>query len=397
MNDDRRWLRTLMLIAACASTATGTALADALDDVLRTAVAKKRVPGVVAIVANAERVEYRRALGMKGDGIFAIASMTMPVTSVAVMQLVEAGKVKLDEPASTYLPELAQVKVLEKGVLRSPKSPITVRHLLTHTSGYGYEFFNRELFEYVAAGKLSSAMAGDDGFLKAPLIFDPGTRWEYGISTDWLGRLVERVSGRTLEAYLRQAVFDPLGMSDTYFNVPAGKHARLMGGFVRGQDGALAAIPREPFQDVEFFSGGGGLYSTPDDYSKLACAILGNGRLGEARILTADSVEQMARNQIGELTVRPMRSMVLQFAKDRAVMPGRPDKFGLGFAMNAAPIENGRGANALSWAGLFNTFFWIDRDKKVCAVLFTQMLPFLEDGPRALMEEFERAVYARKR
>jgi CubicO group peptidase (beta-lactamase class C family) len=269
-----------------------------------------------------------------------------------------------------------------------------VRQLLTHSAGFGYEFLNKELHDYVAKGRVPSVMAGGDGFLKAPLLFDPGTRWEYGINTDWLGKLVEKVSGQTLEAYFRQGVFEPLGMEDTYFNVPPEKQPRLVSLSERKEDGSLAEQPRPTAKPVEFFSGGGGLFSTAEDYLKFARAIMAGGQLGQRRILTPESVALMGRNQIGELGLRPVTSFIPQLAKDGTVMPGRPDKFGLGFALNTGPLEKGRGANTLSWAGIYNTFFWIDRDKKICAVLMTQMLPFLDDGPQALVEDFDRAVYA---
>jgi methyl acetate hydrolase len=386
------WLGALMIVAAYAQSAPARSTAG-LDNVLRAAVEQRRVPGVVAMVATADAVAYQGAFGVNKDGIFAIASMTKPVTSVAVMQLVEAGKVRLDEPAATYLPELGAVQVLEGGVLRAPKTPITVRQLLTHTSGFGYEFLNGDLHEYAAKGKIPSVMAGGDGFMKAPLVFDPGTRWEYGINTDWLGKLVEKVSGQTLEAYFRRQVFAPLGMDDTFFNVPPDKQPRMVSVYQRTADGALAEQPRPPAKPVEFFSGGGGLHSTAADYVKFARAMMAGGRLGPRRILTQESVAQMGRNQIGELALRPMPSFIPQLAKDRAVMPGQPDKFGLGFALNTQPLEKGRGASTLSWAGIFNTFFWIDREKNVCAVLMTQMLPFLDDGPQALVNDFDRAVY----
>jgi CubicO group peptidase (beta-lactamase class C family) len=387
------WLGALMIVAASAQGAPARSTAG-LDNVLRAAVEQRRVPGVVAIVATADAVAYQGAYGIKKDAIFAIASMTKPVTSVAVMQLVEAGKVKLDVPAATYLPELAAVQVLEGGALRAPKGPITVRHLLTHTSGFGYEFLNADLHDYAAKGKIPSAFAGGDGFMKAPLVFDPGARWEYGINTDWLGRLVEKVSGQTLEAYFRQHVFAPLGMDDTFFNVPPDKQPRQPSVFQRTAGGALAEQPRPPAKPVTFFSGGGGLHSTAEDYVKFARAILAGGQLGQRRILTPESVAMMGRNQLGELSLRQMPSFMPQLAKDGAAMPGQPDKFGFGFALNTQPLEKGRGANTLSWAGIFNTFFWIDRDKKVCAVLMMQLLPFLDDGPQALVNDFDRAVYA---
>jgi len=205
---------------------------------------------------------------------------------------------------------------------------------------------------------------------------------------------VEKVSGQSLEAYFRQGVFAPLGMDDTFFNVPPDKQPRLVSLYQRKEDGALAEQPRPPAKPVEFLSGGGGLHSTAEDYSKFARALMAGGQLGQRRILTPESVAMMGRNQIGELGLRPVTSYIPQLAKDGTAMPGRPDKFGLGFALNTKPLEKGRGANTISWAGIYNTFFWIDRDKNVCAVLMTQMLPFLDDGPQALVDDFDRAVYA---
>jgi len=375
-----------MVAVACGSRASEQGPAE-LDTLLRAAVEQKRVPHFVAMVATAQGVAYEHAIGVRADALFAIASMTKPVTSIAVMQLVEAGKVKLNEPAATYLPEMAGVQVLDAGTLRPPRSPVTVRHLLTHTSGYGYEFLNRELFDWVAKGAVPSAMTGGDGYMKAPLLFDPGTRWEYGINAEWLGGLVERVSGQSLEAYFRQHIFDPLGMSDSFFAVPPHKQPRIAKTYQRKDGGALAEQP-----------GGGGLYSTARDYLTLTRALMAGGQFGQRRILTPESVAMMGQNHIGDLSIPPfLRSFMPQFVTDRAVRPGNVDKFGLGFGLNSAPVPAGRGLNTLAWSGVYNTFFWIDRENQVCAVLLTQMLPFLDPGPRTLLEEFERAVYKWRR
>jgi methyl acetate hydrolase len=373
--------------------------AIANDTLLDTAVKEKRVPMAVAMVADAKGIIYERAVGASKDAIFAIASMTKPVTSVAVMQLVEAGRVKLDDPASTYLPELANVRVLDGGKLRPPKTPITVRHLLTHTAGFGYEFMNKDLFDLVAKKEVPSVMAGGEAFMKAPAVFDPGARWEYGISVDWLGKLVERVSGQSLEAYFRQKIFDPLGMRDSFFTVPADKRSRLVQTFQRQPDGGLVAAPRppEPPADaVPFYSGGGGLFSTAPDYIRFVRAMMAEGTLDGHRILSAESVTMMGTNQIGELTLRPFPSFMPQLATANALLPGSLDKFGLGFAINTKPVAGGRGANTMSWAGIFNTFFWIDRQKQIGAVLMSQMLPGLDAGPLKLLEDFDRAVYSSK-
>jgi methyl acetate hydrolase len=365
-----------------------------IDALLRTAVEQRRLPMVVAMVADSSGIVYEHATGVPKDAIFALASMTKPVTSVAVMQLVEAGRVKLDEPASTYVAELRDLRVIDGSAERPPKTPPTVRHLLTHTSGFGYEFMNRDVADLVAKKKIASAMVGGDAFLKAPLLFDPGTQWEYGISTDWLGKLVERVSGQTLDMYFRDKIFRPLRMADSYFIVPADKQSRLAPQFQRTADGNLVEQPRQPQKSDGFFSGGGGLFGTAPDYLRFVRALLAGGQLDGQRILSENSVATMGRNQIGDLTIRPLPSLIPQFITDRAALPGAPDKFGLGFALNSNTAGTSRGANTMSWAGVVNTFFWIDRDKQIAAVVFSQMLPFLDADMKKVLDDFDRAVYA---
>ena len=220
-------------------------------------------------------------------------------------------------------------------------------------------------------------------------MFDPGTRWEYGINTDWAGRLVEKVSGLTLEQYFRKNIFQPLGMEDSFFNVPADKQPRLVKQYQRKEDGSLVEQPRLALNAGGFLSGGGGLFSTAADYLKFCRALLSGGR----SILKPESVEAMGKNQIGELSLHTFVSLAPQFARDNVALPGGLDKFGLGFALNTKAVEGGRGEGTMAWAGIFNTFFWIDRQKKVCAVLMSQMSPGLDDGPLRLLEDFDRAVY----
>ena len=389
---------------------SSTKSSNLIDQVLQEAVGEKKVPGVVAMVATADQVTYQGASGkrdtikntpMSIDSIFRIASMTKPITSVAVMQLVESRRVKLDEPAATYVPELSQVQVLEefavstgKAKLRPPKTSPTVRQLLTHTSGFAYEFFDPQMNAYVASGAIPSILKRDDGFLKAPLAFDPGSRWEYGISTDVLGRLVEKVSGQTLEEYFRQHIFQPLGMTDTFFDVPPEKQARVVALHTRQEDGSFLEPEQQPFQPVRFYSGGGGLYSTASDYLKFERMLLCGGRLDSKRVLQSETVEQMSRNQIGDLTLPEMRSLIPQFAKDPIRIPGSLDKFGLGFAINTKPVDGGRSSGSLAWAGIYTTFFWIDPPRRTCAVIMMQILPFSDDAAISVVEHFERAAYA---
>jgi methyl acetate hydrolase len=397
---------TVLTLFASRSAKSG----NQIDQVLREPVDQKKIPGIVAMVAVADHVTYQGASGkrdtlknipMTVNSIFRIASMTKPITSVAVMQLVESGRVKLDESAATYLPELSQVQVLEefdastgKAKLRPPKTPPTVRQLLSHTSGFAYEFFDPQLHGYVATGAVPSLRHGDDGFLKAPLLFDPGSRWEYGISTDWLGKLVENVSGQSLEVYFRKHIFQPLGMTDTFFDVPPEKQSRVVALHQRQDDGSFTEPPPQPFAPVRFFSGGGGLYSTASDYLKFERMLLSGGKLGNKRILQPETVDQMSRNQIGDLMLVQLRSLVPQFAKDPIRIPGSLDKFGLGFALNSKPVEGGRSQNSLAWAGIHNTFFWIDPPRKTCAVIMMQILPFSDDAAYSVVESFEGAVYA---
>lgn len=410
-------LSCCVLVAALISAATLTAFsqnsgssASQIDQVLREAVSQNKIPSIVAMVAVRGKVTYQGAYGKRDttknfpmtlDSIFRIASMTKPVTSVAVMQLVESGRVKLDEPAATYLPELAHVQVLEgfdagtgKARLRPPRTPPTVRQLLTHTSGFVYEIFDPHMQRYVASGAVPSMAQGDDGFLRAPLMFDPGTRWEYGISTDWLGKLVEKISGQTLATYFRQHIFQPLGMNDTFFNVPPNEQARVVGLEQRQPDGSLTELPPQPFTPVKFFSGGGGLYSTAGDYMKFERMLLSGGKAGHARILRPETIQQMSRNQIGDLNLVALRSLMPQTAKDPIRIPGSLDKFGLGFGINSQAVEGGRSAGSLAWGGIYNTYFWIDPARKTCAVLLMQILPFSDDAAYSVAEQFERAVYA---
>src|SRR5215472_10092947 len=341
--------RVILTLAA----GSGTKPANSIDLVLREAVEQKKAPGVVAMASRGDEVIYQGAFGKRAstkdvpmtlDSIFHIASMTKAVTAVAVLQLIESGRVKLDEP--------------------------------------------------VEAG-LAPAITGDsDTFLKAPLMFDPGTHWEYGISYDWLGELVEQVSGETLEEYFRRHIFEPLGMTDTFCNVPADKQARVVALQLRQADGSFVEPPPQPMKPVKFFSGGGGLYSTAGDYLKFERMVLNGGMFGGKRILRAETVAEMSQNQIGEMKLAELRSTIPQLIKNPVRLPGSPDKFGWGFGINSRAVEGGRAAGSLAWDGIFNTFFWIDVSGKTCGVVLMQTLPFSDDGALAAEEEFERALYA---
>jgi CubicO group peptidase (beta-lactamase class C family) len=375
-----------------------------LDQKLSAAVTRGDVPGLVVIAATRDRILYQGVFGkaevgherpMTADALFRIASMTKAVTSVAAMQLYEQGRFALDDPAEKYLPELAGLMVFESfdkatGAykVRPAARKVTIRHLFTHTSGLGYAFTSPIVRDFKPReGEMYPA---------GPLLFEPGTGWMYGTSVDWLGRLVEKLSGKNLEEYFRERILTPLGMFDTFYNVPEGKQARLVTVHHR-QDGRadapLAEEPNRPQRSVTSFNGGGGLSSTANDYIRFARMILNGGTLDGARILTADTVALMGRNHIGDVgvlavkTAQPDRSMDFTFVND-----GK-DKWGLGFLITTNHVAGKRSAGSLSWGVIDNTYFWIDPARGLAAVILMQFLPFADTKALAIYDTFERGVY----
>ena len=382
---------------------------SAVDQALERAVEAGEVPGVVALAADDEGVIYEGAFGkrevgqgpaMTVDTVFWIASMTKAVTSVAAMQLVEQGRLDLDEPLGRRLPELASPRVLEgfdpDGAprLRPARRPITLRHLLTHTAGFVYDIWNADMLRYAQHAGLPGIIECKDATLGAPLVFDPGERWDYGINIDWVGKAVEQVSGQSLEAYLREHIFAPLGMADSGFVLRPDQRARLASMHVRQPDGSLQAVPFEVPQEPEFFMGGGGLYSTGRDYLVFLRMLLQDGRLNGAQILRPETVAEMAKNQIGELTVGPLKSVVPGSSNDAEFFPGMVKKWGLGYMICTEQAPTGRSGGSLAWAGLANTYYWLDPTRRLCGVILTQILPFADPTVLRLFEQFESAIYA---
>jgi methyl acetate hydrolase len=379
-----------------------------IDTIFADAVARQAMPGVVAMAANASGPMYEGAFGrrdlttnaaMTPDTVVWIASMTKAITTAAAMQLVERGKLTLDAPAGAVVPELNAAKVLEgfdaagQPRLRAPRRPITLRHLLTHTAGFGYEIFNPAIAQYQAATNTPGITTCTNAALTTPLLFDPGDRWEYGIGIDWAGKMVEAVSGQRLDRYLQQHIFAPLGMRDTSFTLSPSQRGRLGSVHQRGADGALAPIEFEIPQAPEFFMGGGGLYGTAGDYLTFARMIMQGGTLDGASVLRPETVQQMSENHIGPLEVGVMPTAIPALSKDVNLFPGISKKWGLGFLINAAPLPTGRSAGSLAWAGLANTYFWIDRSRQVCGVFLSQVLPFFDDTAVDLLVKFETEVY----
>ncbi len=353
------------------------------------------------MAADREKVLYAGAFGtrdssgvpVKADCIFAIASMTKAITTVAALQLVEQGKVKLEEPVAKYLPKLEKLEVLErfdetgKPVLRPAKTPVTLKHLLTHTCGFCYDTWDEKMFRYASqVGQIPAV---------PPLMFEPGTRWQYGMGCDWAGRLVESLSGVSLEEYFQTRILRPLGMADTSYIVPQEKFDRVVTRYERNANGSLEQVQRTPPNAPKEFNGGGGLYSTAADYTRFMQMILRKGVSSNGvRILQAETVASAEVNQIGESTAGKMKSFRPDRSSDVDIQPGAAEKWGLGFLINTTAYPGGRSAGSLAWAGLFNTFFWIDPKRSLCAVLLMQFLPFVDREAVGLLGDFERAVYA---
>jgi CubicO group peptidase (beta-lactamase class C family) len=383
------------------------AVAEGIDRALRDSVDGKRIAGVVALAATSRGEIYAGAFGERAagqamtlDSVFWIASMTKAVTTAAAMQMVEAGKLSLDEPAGEILPELKTPPVLEgfdsdgSPRLRPAKAPVTLRRLLTHTAGYTYDIWNADTGRYEKYAGLPGIITCKNAALETPLAFDPGTRWEYGTNIDWAGKMVEKVSGQRLEEYFREHIFDPLGMRDTGFRLGPAQRARLVAMRSREADGALKPIDFEMPQDPEFYMGGGGLYSTGPDYLRFVRMFLNRGRLDGVEVLRPETVAEMARNQIGDLDVTLLKTVQPESSRDAEFFPGMVKKWGLGFMINTADAPTGRSAGSLAWAGLANTYFWIDPRKDVAGVILMQFLPFADEQALRTLADFEQGVYA---
>ena len=382
---------------------------SSVDAVLRRAVDARKVAGVVAMAATDKGPLYEGAMGRRAldqpdamtlDSVFRIASMTKAITSVAAMQLVEQGKLKLEEPVPDIDPTLGAPQVLEgfdpSGAprLRPAKRPITLRHLLTHTAGFGYDMWDPNVGRYLKAAAVPARSTGQVASIRVPLVFDPGEKWEYGINTDWVGRLVEAMSGVPLDAYFRDRIFTPLGMKDSGFVTTAEQRARQARLHLRQPDGSLIPQPLEPpATAAEFWSGGGPLYSTGRDYLQFLQMLLNRGSWNGARLLRPETVDLMEQNHTGTIPAGIMKTENPALSNDVDLFPGAQIRWGLGFMLNVDAGPNGRSAGTVSWGGIFNTYYWLDRTRRVTGLIMTQVLPFADRQVLALYGRFERAIY----
>ena len=379
-----------------------------VDTMFSQAVESKKMPGIVAMAATDQGPVYEGAFGtreigknapMTLDTIVWIASMTKAITATAAMQLVERGKLSLDRPAHDVVPELAKARVLEgfdaagQPKLRAPKRPMTLKHLLTHTAGFSYEIWRPEIAQYQQVTNTPGITTCTNAALTTPLLFDPGEQWDYGINIDWAGKMVEAVSGQKLDTYFQQNIFGPLGMKDTGFKLSPAQKSRVSSVHQRDDEGALAPVEFGLPEEPEFLMGGGGLYGTASDYLAFTQMILQGGTLEGARVLGRETVDLMAQNHIGSLEVGPMTTAIPPLSNNVHLFPGISTKWGLSFVINTQALPTGRSAGSLAWAGLANTYFWIDRTRRVSGVFLSQLLPFYDTTAVDLFSRFETEVY----
>lgn len=380
---------------------SSAALQAALDE----SVAAQRAPFLVGMTARPEGVTFSGAAGEAAPGrpaapdtVFRIFSMTKAVGSTAAMILIDRGALDPDTEVASVLPEFEALQVLEgwdgdRPRLRAPRVKATVRHLATHTSGLEYEFWNPDMADYLTRTGRPSILAGTRDAMAYPLMSDPGTRWGYGPSIDWLGRVVEQVAGQPIDAFLKQHLFDPLGMSDTDVEVRPHMAHRLAVVKSRGDDGRFADFDLAPPSQPQVYGMGHALYSTPQDYLRFLRLFLNRGTLDGAKVLSESGVERMLRNHMGPLQFQKMLTSAAPVTADFDPFPGTVKTHSLGFMRNEADIPGRRRAGAQSWAGVLNTHYWLDLQENLAAVIMTQSLPFVEPAFMQAYEQFESAAY----
>ena len=394
------WLLPLLLVAVTsAAPSIPQQGAAALSRFLKEATDRGDVPGVVVAVVDKDGALYNEAFGLSStlrstpmtkDTIFNMASMTKAVTSVAIMMLVDQGKLNLDDDVAKYLPKYKDPVVISKFndadatyETRPAKRPITIRHLLTHTSGIGYGFSSPMLTKIMQRTKQTE--------LDLPLLFDPGESWAYGASTRVLGNVIEAISGQKIDAFLESAVLRPLGMYDTSYLVPAAKYPRVVAVNARGTDGKFVERPMPATLPVNV-AGDGGLYGTASDYGLFLRMLLNRGKLGDKRILSEKSAKTMLENHTGKVVVQPQESANLTLSKNFPAGAGK-DRWGLGFQLAAEKLPNRRSPGSGTWAGIFNTHFFIDPSREIGVVVMMQTLPFYDEASMKVYAGVEEAVY----
>jgi CubicO group peptidase (beta-lactamase class C family) len=379
-----------------------------VDAVLEQAVASGAVPNVVAIAADRDGIIYEGAVGprvsgqqedVSADTHYRIMSMTKMVATVAALQLVEQGKLDLDAPVEQYCPEFAKVQVLErldggKPVLRAPASKATVKNLITHTSGLGYWFWNADITAWESATGTPNVLSGSKVVFTAPMVTDPGTKFVYGINTDWLGQVIEAAGAKKLDEAIKTGVTDPLGMNETAFAMSDEQRARSVPVHLQGPDGAWAPSEIDLKPAPDYWAGGHGLHSTPRDYLKFQRALLGNGTSPDGvTILKPETVQEAFSNQIGELDF-PSTIETADPTSSHTLSLGPGYKWGYGLLLNTTDVPGRRRAWSGAWAGLLNTHFWVDRTTGITGAIYAQFLPFVTPEALKMYTDFETQLYA---
>lgn len=366
-------------------------------------------PGVVAMATDRAGNFYEGAAGvrelgneqpMTTDSVMAIFSTTKAITGVALMQLVEEGKVSLSDPVSRYVPEIDEIRVLEgfdadgKPILRAPKTPVTLNHLMLHTAGFCYEFFSHDDLRYRTAKGIPTVVSSSFASVRTVLLHDPGERWTYGVNIDWVGKVVEAVRGKRLGEVMRERIFDPLEMQDIGFVLTPSMQARRVTMHDRAADGKLTPLPSLVLpQPPEMDMGGHGLYSTVGEYMKFIRMILNDGVGPGGRVLAAATVEQMAQNGLGHLKSGGWETSIPSLSNAGEFFPGLSKSWAYTFMVNDEVTPTGRPAGSLMWAGLANLFYWIDRKHGIGGYWASQILPFQDVASYPGFVDFEGAIY----
>lgn len=382
-------------------------MTNEIDEILQAAVDSGAVPNAVAMAADRNGVIYEGAAGprvageaepVSADTHFRIMSMTKMVATTAALQQMEKGNLDLDAPVDTYRPEFADVQVLDgwdgdTPRLRAPASRATVKQLITHTSGLAYWFWNEDIVRWEAATGTPNVLSGSNVVFTAPMVADPGTRLEYGINTDWLGKVVEAASGLTLDVAIKEGITGPLGMDQTAFRMNGDQRASSVPVHLRGEDGTWAPSEIDLNQEPEYWAGGHGLHSTPRDYLKFQRALLGGGEFEGTRILSESTVAAAFENQIGDLDF-PESIPTAEPATTNSFNPGPGYKWGYGLLLNTEDVPGMRRAGSGAWAGLLNTHYWVDPTAGITGAIYTQFLPFVPEEAMTMYADFERALYS---
>jgi CubicO group peptidase (beta-lactamase class C family) len=386
-----------------------TTWANDVEDLLEQAVANATIPGAAVAITDAggaTEVATAGTLRIGGDTpvvqdtMFRVMSMTKALASVAALQLIEQGRLELDQTVASVLPGYGELKVLDgfdgdEPRLREPRQQATIRQLLSHTAGHGYGFLNAKLLRYHEITGHPDPFSGLRANLTVPLVADPGTEWNYGINTDWLGQVVEAVSGQDLAAYLQENLFGPLGMSDTTFAPTEAQRARLMAIHDRTPDGGLAVSAIEaPVAEPEFWPAGHGAYSTAGDYARFMAALLADGELAGTRILRPETVEMAFTDQLGDIPFPAVIPSTLPAISNDVVAAPFAQSWGLGFHLFTEDLPGMRRAGSGDWAGLFNCYYWIDRKSGIAAAYLTQVLPLIDAAIIENALAVEVAIYA---